>query len=162
MVLLIAGLVVAACGGDDSEEVVVSGAWARSSPMMAEAGAAYFQITSDVDDVLIGASVDPSVAGVVEIHESRMVDMADGEMDNTDEMADGEMADMGGVMEMVEVGRIALPAGESVSLEPGGLHLMLLDLPEPLSSGDSFDITLDFENGPDLVVTAEIRDNAPE
>ena len=160
----------AACGSDGDEGVAVDGAWARTSPMSAEAGAAYFQISSGDDDVLIGASVDSAVADRVEIHETRMVEMGDDSMDEDamgdeamgDEAEGGAMEGMGDVMQMVEVGRIELPAGETVSLEPGGLHLMLLDLPDPLELGETFDITLDFENGPDEVVEVEVRDDAPE
>ena len=158
-------LIAAACGGGD-EGVSVEGAWARTSPMSAEAGAAYFQISSDADDVLIGASVDASVAGKVEIHETRMMEMEEMEEMDGDAMDDegdaGAMEGMGDVMQMVEVGRIALPAGETVSLEPGGLHLMLLDLPDALEMGETFDITLDFESGSSEIVNVEVRDSAPE
>ena len=153
------GLAAAACGGDDSASVDVDGAWARTSPMSAEAGAAYFQISSDEADVLIGASVDPSVAGRVEIHETQMMSME--ENDDAMEMDDGEM-EMGDVMQMVEVGMVDLPAGETVSLEPGGLHIMMLDLAEPLENGDTFELTLDFETAEDQVVTVTVGDSAPE
>lgn len=168
-VLAALGLTAAACGSDEAA-VEVDGAWARTSPMSAEAGAAYFQISSETDDVLIGASVDASVAGTVEIHETRMVEghSEDDAMDDSMEMddsamEDGEMEmDMSDVMEMVEVGRIELPAGETVSLEPGGLHIMMLDLPAPLENGDTFDLTLDFETADDQVITVTIGDSAPE
>ena len=75
-----------------------------------------------------------------------------GEMD----IGDGEIA-----MTMQEVAAIALPAGETVSLEPGGLHVMLLDLPEPLEAGEEFELTLTLEDGEELVVGVEVRDEAP-
>lgn len=169
-VLAALSLTAAACGGGDDVAVDVDGAWARTSPMSAEAGATYFQISSETDDVLIGASVDSSVAGTVEIHETRMVEghmddehMDDDSMEMDDSMEDDAMeTDMSDVMEMVEVGRIELPAGETVSLEPGGLHIMMLDLPEPLESGDSFELTLDFETADDQVITVTVGDSAPE
>lgn len=173
VVALTLGATLTACG-DDTSGVAVEAAWARTSPMATSAGAAYFTITSDEADVLIGASVDPSIAGRVEIHESQMVamdDMDEHDMDEHDHDMDDmdehdhdmdDMESMGDVMQMVEVGRIELAAGDTVSLEPGGLHLMLLDLPEPLAEGSTFDVTLDFENGEDQVVTVEVRDSAPE
>ena len=169
-ILAALSLTAAACGGDDSASVDVDAAWARTSPMSAEAGAAYFQISSDEADVLIGASVDPSVAGIVEIHETQVMEIEDDTMED-EAMEDGEMADdameddemeMGDVMTMVEVGKVDLPAGETVSLEPGGLHIMLLELPEPLEAGDTFDITLDFETADDQVVTVTVGDSAPQ
>ncbi len=165
-VLAALGLTAAACGSDEAA-VDIEGAWARTSPMSAEAGAAYFQISSETDDVLIGASVDASVAGTVEIHETRMVEgnSEDSAMDDSamdDSAMDDDSMEMGDVMEMVEVGRIDLPAGETVSLEPGGLHIMMLDLPAPLEEGDTFELTLDFETADDQVITVTIGDSAPE
>lgn len=164
---LAAGLTLAACGDDTDEgdagtggAVEIEGAWARTSPMMAEAGAAYFTITSPVDDALVGASVDASVAGVVEMHETRMV-----ETDMTATTMEGGMGDgMGdgmGEMEMVPVERIELPAGEAIALKPGGLHLMLLDLPEPLELDETFTITLTLENAGEQQVEVTVRDEAP-
>lgn len=171
---LAAGLVVpllalAACGDDDAGGgVEVEAAWARTSPMMAEAGAAYMQISADEATAIVAASVDPSVAGTVELHETVAAghsddemndgEMADDEMADDDEMgmADGEMA-----MTMQQVDSIDLPAGETVSLEPGGIHVMMLDLPDPLESGEEFDLTLTLENGDEVVVGVEVRDEAP-
>ncbi len=142
-VFMLLALVTAGCGGDD--DVSVEGAWARSSPAMASAGAAYMDLTAADTDRLIGASVDPSVAARVEIHETSMM----------------EGGDMEGQMMMQEVGEIALPAGETVSLRPGGLHIMLLQLPTPLTVGQTFELTLSFENAGDKVVEIEVREDAP-
>jgi periplasmic copper chaperone A len=57
------------------------------------------------------------------------------------------------------VERVALPAGQSVELKPGGLHVMLINLTGPIEPGSTIEITLDFETAPDLTVTAEVRDN---
>ena len=64
-------------------------------------------------------------------------------------------------MSMREVGEIALPAGTTVNLEPGGYHIMLLDLARPLSVGDKFDVTLTFETAGEQVVEVEVREEAP-
>ena len=173
--------VLAACGDDDEGEatattaaatdeaaedggeatgVEVTGAWSRNSPMMTEAGAAYLTITSAVDDRLVGASVDPSVAGTVEIHETVMAEghMDDGEMGD---MAEDEMGDMGGEMTMRPVDGIDLPAGVAVALEPGGLHIMLLDLAAPFEIGETYELTLTFEQAGEQTVTVEVREDAP-
>ncbi len=52
-----------------------------------------------------------------------------------------------------------LPAGESVALEPGGYHLMLLDMPAMLAPGTAVDITLTFASGTTRVVSAEVRES---
>jgi copper(I)-binding protein len=161
---------LAACGDDGASEqpaatetepagpaIEVDGVWARTSPAVATAGAVYFTVTNlgDVDDALVGASVDPSVAAMVELHETAAADDAMGESageDTTTTMAGT------GMMEMRPVDRIDVPAGETVALEPGGYHVMLLDLAEPLVVGNTIDVTLSFEQFGEQVVTAEIRD----
>jgi hypothetical protein len=122
---------------------------------MATSGAAYMDLTASEDDALLSASVDPSIAGTVEVHEVVPVDsMSD------DTMSDDTMEGMG-EMTMQPVERIDLPAGETVSLAPGGYHIMLLDLAAPLEVGQTFDITLTFENAGEEAVTVEVRDSAP-
>ena len=146
-------MAVAAGCGDDDGGVSVEGAWARSSPMMASAGAAYMNLTAADADRLIGASVDPAIAARVEIHETSMME-GEGDMGGEGEIGGGQMM-------MQEVGEIALPAGETVSLRPGGLHIMLLQLPQPLTVGQTFDLTLSFENAGDQVIEIEVREDAP-
>lgn len=134
----------------------ISGAWARTSPMKATAGAVYLEIknTGDADDALVSASVDPSVAAKVELHETKMAGgMGDGNMPTT--TGDPMM------MEMVPVDRIEVAAGETVSLKPGGLHIMLLDLAKPLEMGSKITVSLTFEQAGKVDVTAEVRDTAP-
>jgi copper(I)-binding protein len=156
-----------ATDGADAAGVEVTGAWSRNSPTMAATGAAYMTITSTVDDRLVGAAVDPSIAGVVEIHETVMSDMSDDDMSDDDmshgDMSDGDMSDgdMGGAMTMQPVDGFDLPAGEAVSLEPGGLHVMLLDLAAPLEVGQTYELTLTFEQAGEQTVTVEVREDAP-
>ena len=158
-------IVLAACGS--AEAVNADGAWARTSPMMASAGAVYMDLTSEEADRLIGASVDASIAATTEVHETVEAHMGD-DSAMGDGMDDdmGDEGDMGGMegmgaMAMQEVESIELAAGQTVNLEPGGFHIMLLNLVEPLELGDTFDVTLDFETADDLVVTVEVRDSAP-
>ena len=159
-VLATSSLVLAACGDDDgasagdtgdeatatpAAEIEVSGAWARTSPAVADAGAVYLELTNtgELDDGLVGASADTSVAAVTEIHETATVDddgMDDDAMDDgagdDDGMDDDAMDDGAGMMEMRPVDRIEIPAGETVALEPGGYHVMLKELAAPLEAGD--------------------------
>jgi hypothetical protein len=62
-----------------------------------------------------------------------------------------------GVMKMRRVPKIELPAGEDTVLEPGGLHVMLIGLTEPLKAGERFDLTLVFEDGSQKTVEVEVR-----
>ena len=150
-----------AAGGDETTSIAVDGAWARTSPAVADAGAVYLVITNDghTDDALIAASVDASVAAMAEIHETVQA------QNQTQAQNQGSMTTMGGaaapMMEMRAVESIAVPAGETVTLEPGGYHVMLLRLVEPLVAGASIDVTLTFEEAGDIEVVAEVRDVAP-
>lgn len=153
-------LVAAACGDDDAEALSTSDVWARTSPAMADAGAVYMTVESDEGASIVGASVDESVAARVELHETTI---ADGDMADTDDRADSddmamEDGDHGGAMMMQEVEAIEVPAGGSVGLEPGGLHIMLLELAEPLEAGTSFDLTLILDDGEEHQVSVEVRD----
>ena len=161
----------AACGSD-SGGVEATGAWARPSPMMADAGAAYMVLSSDEAVSVVSAAAPSDVAGRVELHETVAVEdsMNDDEMAMDDEMEEGmgdeEMEDghegMGDMaMTMQPVASIDIPAGGEAVLEPGGLHVMLLDLPEPLEIGDEFELTFTQDDGDEFSVTVEVRDDAP-
>jgi copper(I)-binding protein len=162
-VVLVVGLLGSACGSDGAGGVEASGAWARTSPMSAEAGAAYVTLSSDEAVSIVSASVPAAVAGRAELHETVAMDMdesstGEGSMDEGS-MDEGSMGDV--PMTMHEVSSIDIPAGGSVSLEPGGLHVMLLDLPSPLELGDTFDITFATADGAEFSVAVEVRDDAP-
>jgi len=114
----------------------VVAAWARATPGGAKIGAAYLEIQGapDGDDKLLGAS--SPVAGAVELH---------------DHIKDG------GIMRMRRVEVIPVPAGKKVTLKPGGLHLMLVELKAPLVEGDAFDLTLTFEKAGTIKVSAPVQ-----
>lgn len=148
---------LASCAGEDA--VSVEGQWARTSPSMALMGAAYMSISAAEDDHLVGVSVPASVAARAEIHEMVPVDSEhemDHDMDHDDEMS----MDMG-AMVMQQVMALDLPAGTAVELEPGGYHIMLIDLAEPLVEGQTFEVTLDFAEAEDMTVQVEVRSEAP-
>ena len=155
-VLAIAPFALAACGGDDP--ITIEGQWARTSPAMASMGAAYMSISASEGDQLVGVSVPASVAARAEIHEMVPADM-DHSMD--DSMDDDEMAMDMGAMVMQQIMALDLPAGETVNLEPGGYHVMLINLAEPLVEGESFEVTLDFAEAEDLTVEVVVRAEAP-
>ena len=57
-------------------------------------------------------------------------------------------------------GGIAVPAGGTAELIPGGDHLMLMDIKQPLQAGSDVELSVVFEDGSTLPVTAQIRDFA--
>ena len=152
-VLLIVAL--SGCGGAGVDALRVDRAWARPTPAGATSGVVYLVVTSPVDDTLVSVAVEPDVAGSATVHRP-----------TTDGGEGGAHSghDHGGVgdeVAMIEAGRIRLPAGEPVVFEPGGLHVMLDDLAEPLREGDEFAITLRFAAGGSLPVAVEVALGAP-
>lgn len=148
-----------------ADGIEVAAAWARTSPAMTTRGAIYMELTNgtDADDALIGASVDASIAGTVELHETTSDggEGMEGE-DSGDGMEAPDSTEEGtGMMSMSPVEEIAVPAGETVVLEPGGFHIMLLDLVEPLELGTTVEVTLTFAEAGEVVVTADVLDAAP-
>ncbi len=103
----------------------ISGAFARATLPRAPVGGAYLTIRNDgaEDDRLTGATA--AVAGEVQVH--------------TMEHKDGVMT-----MRQLRDG-LVIPAGQSVTLEPGGFHLMLMGLTEPLVEGQRVEMQLHFE-----------------
>ncbi|MBN8762766.1 MAG: hypothetical protein BGP20_08030 [Thiobacillus sp. 63-78] len=104
-------------------QISVTDAWVRATMPGQPVGGAYMQIRSDADARLIGVS--SSVVPRVEVHEMTM---------------DGDM------MRMREVKAVELPKGKTVSLEPGGFHIMLMNLKKPIVVGDSIPLTLVIES----------------
>ncbi|MFV0258069.1 MAG: copper chaperone PCu(A)C [Acidimicrobiales bacterium] len=156
---------------NDGETITVTDAWARSTAPTATNGALYFVITSTTDDVLTAVTIDPSVAETVEIHETVPADESMTDDDTTDDpmtddamtdhsMSDDAMAD--GAMTMQELpDGLELPAGEPVVLEPGGYHVMLMGLAEPLVAGGELEVTLEFAEAPPQTMLVAIMDTAP-
>jgi len=127
LALIIVGAVIPAiAAGEGTKTIVIERPWARASIMQSRPGVAYLTIVNNGKraDRLIEASA--PAAGHIMIHESQMVD---------------------GVMSMRHRENVPIEPGQSVALEPGGLHLMLMDLKQPLRKGEEFDVTLRFEHG---------------
>jgi copper(I)-binding protein len=61
-------------------------------------------------------------------------------------------------MQMHPVPNIPIPAGGSVTLKPGGLHVMLIGMQKKLAPGDKFSLTLTFEKAEPMTVEAEVKE----
>jgi hypothetical protein len=114
--------------------IEVKNAWARGTPAGATNGAAYLTLQSAAADRLTGVST--PMAKKAELHTMSMD---------------------GGVMKMRDVDGIDLVPGQAVTLKPGGLHIMLFGLNQPLQPGQSFPLTLTFANGGTRQVQIDIE-----
>jgi hypothetical protein len=115
----------------------VEGAWVRPPIGADRPAAGYMTIRNpgNVADALVAVS--SPVAMSCEIHETSM--------------------DSSGMAGMHPIERLEIPAGGSVSLEPGGFHLMLMETQE-LTEGDTVELRLEFEKAGTVVVQAEVRE----
>jgi periplasmic copper chaperone A len=74
-----------------------------------------------------------------------------------------EMAMEGDVMKMRQLTEgIAIPAGETVTLEPGGYHIMFMGLSGPFIEGETVPVTLTFENAGEVVVDLHVEGAAAD
>lgn len=67
------------------------------------------------------------------------------------------VVDEGGIKKMRPVPKIDIAAGGQTRLQPGGLHIMLIGLKQPLAEGTNVSITLTFEDGSSKDISAPVR-----
>jgi periplasmic copper chaperone A len=108
---------------DNIADVAVKDAWVRTTVPGQKGTGAFMSLTAKSDLRLVGVS--SSVAGVAEVHEMKM---------------------SGDVMQMRAVTGVDLPAGKAVALQPGGFHVMLLDLKTALPKNATVPLTLLFKD----------------
>ena len=115
--------------------VAVHDAWARATAGNGVTGAAYLSVTGgDAPDQLVGVSA--PVAAKAEVHESVT--------DN-------------GIMKMRAAPSVAVPARTTVTFMPGGYHVMLMGLKQPLVAGQSFPLTVSFAHAPPVTVEVKVQ-----
>lgn len=117
--------------------LAISQPWARATVPAAKVGAGYMRITNrgSEPERLVGFAA--AIAGRGEVHEMSM--------DN-------------GVMKMRQVkGGLVIAPGKTVELKPGGLHVMFIDLKEPLKEGEQVPATLSFEKAGDIDVSFQVK-----
>jgi copper(I)-binding protein len=145
LLVLLAAIALAACGTGTSTPSsppaaggpTVTGAWVRPPQGMDRPAGAYLVITGGpAADALIG--VTSPAAASVEIHETT--------------------TDASGMSGMHPIPRLEIPAGTTVTLEPGGYHLMLMGAEMgAMEIGATVTFELTFEQAGVVVVQAEVR-----
>ncbi|RMF01678.1 MAG: copper chaperone PCu(A)C [Chloroflexi bacterium] len=140
--VLIFVLALAACGAaapaqPSGPDISVMEPWSRPSPMTAGNGAVYMTLMNQGGQADTLLSVESDIAESVELHESKM------END---------------VMKMSPIENVPVPAGGNAKLEPGGKHVMLINLKKELVPGQKVKLTLNFEKSGPMTVEAEIRE----
>lgn len=112
--------------------------WSRAMPAVATTGAAYLVIRNSGEntDTLLSAST--PAAGKTELHEHVHED---------------------GLMKMRELPQVEIAAGEQVEFKPGGYHVMMFNLKQPLDAGTKFPLTLTFAIAGEIEVDVHVEDN---
>ena len=118
-------------------DLVLDHAWARATPGGAKVGGGYLTIENKgaTPDKLLGGS--SPIAGKVEVHEMTM---------NNNVMTMRPLKD-----------GLVIPPGQSVTLAPGGYHIMLVELKAPLKKGDKVPVTLAFEKAGQAKITLDVE-----
>ena len=121
-------------------ELAVSQAWSRAMPPSAPTGAVYFVLENrgEQPQRLVGAQT--TRAEKTELHTH---------------------VHQNDMMKMQQIESVEVPASGKVEFKPGGNHLMMFGLKQPLVAGESFPITLQFENGGEITTEVSIEVDAP-
>jgi periplasmic copper chaperone A len=124
----------AASGAPGASAVTVADVLCRPTPNGRQVTGCYMTLTASTADTLV--SVESPVAALAQIHESR---------------TESNMM----MMRELEAG-LPLPAGETVELKPGGTHIMLMGVAEPLRAGQTVPLTLTFTTAAPVEVVASV------
>ncbi len=135
MLFLLALAFSASVLADAATTVMVEKPFARKAIKAQRNSAAFMTLHNNGPAVAVVAAESP-VAEIVELHTHVH--------DN-------------GVMRMRKIDRIELPAGGEVTLQPGGLHVMLLGLKQDLNEGERISVTLKFSDGSSKTIEAPVR-----
>jgi hypothetical protein len=115
-------------------QTTVKDPWVRATVAGQKATGMFGQVSSAAGGKLVAAS--SPAAGIVEIHEMSM---------------DGT------TMKMRAIAALDLPAGKAVDLKPGGYHVMLMDLKQPLKAGETVPLTLVVEGAGGKRESVEVK-----
>ena len=134
-VLALPAAPVLACETFTLGDLTIEHAWSRATIGADRPGVFYVEIKNNgsADDALVGIST--SAAGMPMLHETVVTD---------------------GIASMPHTMSIPVPAGQNVQLAPGGYHGMLMGLTTALQEGDSFPLTLTFQNAGEITVPVEV------
>lgn len=117
-------------------DLLIDQPWSRELPPNAPAGAAYFTLHNQggTVDRLIGASTPRAENSELHTH-----------------------VHQDGLMKMQQIPAVEIPANGAVVFQPGGNHVMLFGLGKPLTAGEHFPLTLEFEKAGKVEVQVEVK-----
>ncbi|WP_169940669.1 copper chaperone PCu(A)C [Campylobacter sp. RM15925] len=122
---LFCALTLAFCVAN-AADIEVSNAFAKATPPHVKNSAAFMDIKNNTDKNIKLIAASSNISKTAELHTHKHAE---------------------GMMQMIQVDDIEIPAKSEVSLKPGGLHVMFMNIFAPVKDGDKIDITLEFDNG---------------
>jgi hypothetical protein len=117
------------------ERIAVRSGWARIADSGATSGA-YLEIANNDTVAITLVGITTNDAGAAEVHETMQHD---------------------GMAHMMPRTEVRIPAGDVLTMAPGGLHVMLIDVHRALAIGDSVRLRLRFSDSTTVAVTAPVR-----
>lgn len=135
---LLAGL--SCCSAALAGDIRVTDPYARAVPPGQPNSAVFMSLRNSSRDARALVAAESGAANTVELHTH---------------------VKEGGMMRMRKIERIDLPAGETVTLQPGGLHVMLIGLTQALEPDASVDVTLIYDDGSKDRIKAPVRALTP-
>jgi copper(I)-binding protein len=121
---------------NDADQITVDAPYVREVPPGAMAPGSFMVFHNQSDQTISLVKADSEVANRVELH-THIHDK--------------------GVMKMREIEKIDIPAHGTTELKPGGLHIMLIDMPRIMQAGENVTLTLQFSDGSKKTVTAPVQ-----
>jgi len=119
-----------------AKPLVVQDAWVRATPPGADIAAAYMTLRNTGTTPITVTGVESPIAGHAMIHETKVE---------------------GGQSKMRPHERLAIAPGATVKLQPGGLHVMMHDLKQPLTVGEKVPLVIQLSGGGTVEATATVR-----
>ncbi len=130
----------AATAAGSADSIAVADPYVRQAPPGAQASAAFMVLRNQTDKDAKVIKADTSASKITQLHTH---------------------LNENGVMKMRQVASIDIKAHGETALQPGGLHVMMIDLKGPLKEGDKVAITLGFEDGSSKTIEAPVRAPVP-
>jgi hypothetical protein len=119
-----------------ADDLQVNNPYAREVPPGAPASASFMELHNPTDHDIVITNAQSAAADIVELHTHSN--------DN-------------GVMRMRQIPQIVVPAHGQTMLQPGGLHIMLIEPQESLSAGQQIEVQLQFSDGSHKTVTMPVK-----
>lgn len=119
-----------------ASELKIEDGYVRATPPNLPNSAAFMKVKNSSNETISIVKASSDASKVVELHTHLMKD---------------------GVMKMIQVPNIKIPANGEVSLQPGGLHIMLIGLNQALKEGENVTLTIEFSNGESKTITVPVK-----